>query len=370
VKILFFINGLTGGGKERQLIELMSGLISNSSIEFELIVMNKSIHYSLPDSVNVHYLIRKSNKDLSIFKSLISICSTYNPEIIHTWDTVTTFYSLPVCKIKGIKLINGSIRNAKPNKQLFGNALSKILFSLSNIVVANSKAGLSAYNIKPSKGFCIYNGFSQYRVENVEGRDKVRYSFGITNDYVVGMVGNFEVRKDFEAFIDVAIYMLNKRNDITFLTVGGGNELEKCKNMVPENLKKHILFVGEHKNVESIVNIFNIGVLLTNSQVHGEGISNSIMEYMALGKPVIATLNGGNSELITEKSNGYLIEDNNIKTIAEKIEYLIEKPDVAKQMGNVGIQTIKNDFSIYKMVTKYLSLYDYVLKEFTSQLVL
>ncbi len=138
MKILFFINGLVGGGKERQLIELMSGLISNSDIEFELIVMNKSIHYSLPKGVKVHYLIRKSKKDFSIFKSLINICSIYKPDVIHTWDTMTTFYSFPVCKMKGIKLINGSIRNAKPNKQLLGNVVSKILFSLSNIIVANS----------------------------------------------------------------------------------------------------------------------------------------------------------------------------------------------------------------------------------------
>ena len=65
---------------------------------------------------------------------------------------------------------------------------------------------------------------------------------------------------------------------------------------VPVHLKDKIIFLGKIANVENIINIFDIGILITNSKVHGEGVSNSIIEYMALGKPVIATRGGGTDQ--------------------------------------------------------------------------
>ena len=61
-------------------------------------------------------------------------------------------------------------------------------------------------------------------------------------------------------------------------------------------------YVIKTSNVESIVNTFTIGVL-NSASIHGEGISNSITEYMALGKPVIATDCGGNRELVEDGEN-------------------------------------------------------------------
>ena len=94
---------------------------------------------------------------------------------------------------------------------------------------------------------------------------------------------------------------------------------------VPVSLLNKIIFLGKRSNVESIINIFDVGILLTNSKVHGEGISNSIMEYMALGKPVIATRGGGTNEVVIEGENGYLIDPFNEDQLIEKIENVNEK---------------------------------------------
>ena len=58
---------------------------------------------------------------------------------------------------------------------------------------------------------------------------------------------------------------------------------------------------GKQKRVLNIVNIFDIGILATQQEIHGEGISNAVMEYMALQKPIIVTDCGGNRELVEEK---------------------------------------------------------------------
>ena len=110
--------------------------------------------------------------------------------------------------------------------------------------------------------------------------------------------------------------ILNNRKDVTFLVIGNGINLEKCRMKARGHEK--IKFLGFQNDIESIVNVFNAGVLLTNQDVHGEGISNSIMEYMALGKPVIATDGGGTKELIVDGKTGFLVQpkspDKNRKT--------------------------------------------------------
>src|SRR5690606_31004954 len=102
---------------------------------------------------------------------------------------------------------------------------------------------------------------------------------------VVGMVAAFSAFKDYKTFINAANIVLEKRNDVVFVCVGDGPKLNECKSIVQKNNSDKIIFTGKQKNVENIVNVFDIGVLST----FNEGISNSIMEYMALSKPVVVT---------------------------------------------------------------------------------
>ena len=72
-------------------------------------------------------------------------------------------------------------------------------------------------------------------------------------------------------------------------------------------------------SLESIINICHCGVLSTFT----EGISNAVMEYMALGKPVLVTDGGGSKEIVVDGKTGLLCEKRNAEDLAEKILYLI-----------------------------------------------
>ena len=85
--------------------------------------------------------------------------------------------------------------------------------------------------------------------------------------------------------------------------------------------------LGRQSDVESIINISNICVLTTNVKIHGEGISNSILEYMAMGKPVIASCGGGTNEIVEDAVTGFLISPLSPRELAEKIEILIDNPE-------------------------------------------
>ena len=346
-------DSLQCGGKERQLLELLQGLSTNN-IHFEVVSMKKDVHYEKFFSldIKIHFLVRKYMFDPTVFFRLCKICRKFKPDIIHTWDSLTSFYVTPIAKLLNIKLILGSIQSAPDSFDLFSLVwvIRLITFPFSDKIVSNSYAGLQSYKVK-KKSICIHNGFDQTRIRQCEDKDIVKRKFGINTENVVGMVASFSDFKDYETYISAAKMILENRSDTTFLAIGDGINLKKCK-------KKGfgfqgIKFLGLQNDIESIVNVFNVGVLST----YTEGISNSIMEYMALGKPVIATNGGGTKELVIDGVTGVLIEPESPDLMAEKIEYLIDNREISEEMGQKGKKRIETQFSIEKMAKTYYDLY-------------
>ena len=93
-----------------------------------------------------------------------------------------------------------------------------------------------------------------------------------------------------------------------------------------------------------------------------EGISNSILEYMALGKPVIATRGGGTSEIVIDNKTGFLISPSNPEELTDKIEKLLNNIDLREQMGMAGKERVKKIFSSEIMVSKYVDFYKTITK--------
>ena len=357
IRVIHFTDSLRAGGKERQIDELLKGLSTYKEIVCELAIMSKDIHYDAVNNldIKIHYLIRKSKKDPRILVKLYKICKVFKPDIIHTWDSMTSVYAVPIAKLLDVKLVNGMIRNAPEILKFFSKnyVRSKLTFPFSDVIVSNSYAGLRAYNVILREAVCIHNGFDHSRIENVRDKKSIKAIFMINTDKVVGMVASFSSTKDYETHISAAQMVLHKRNDVTFLAVGDGPNLERCKKLVNPQFKNKIKFIGKQQNVESIINVFDIGVLST----HGEGISNSIMEYMALGKPVVATYGGGTCELVLDGETGFLVPPCNSKMLAERIRQLLDDKKLSDKMGMAGKQRIKTGFSLEKMSNSFYDLY-------------
>jgi len=369
MKILFFIDSLTFGGKERRMIQLMKGLKLNRNVGFELVVMSNQIQYKeiFDLDIKIHYLIRKSKKDISAFHRFYKICKIYRPDIIHCWDSMTAVYAIPTCKLLKIKLVNGMVvdtpvRQNMSNKHWFR---ARLTFPFSNIIVGNSKAGLAAYGAPDNKSICIYNGMDLARFNKLTDPSFIRKEiFGDKSDdiFVAGMVAAFEIRKDYETLIKAAITLVSSNDKVRFILVGDGANFKEIKNRVPALLANKIIFLGKRVDVESIINIFDVGILLTNARVHGEGISNSIIEYMALGKPVIATRGGGTNEVVIDNENGYLIDSHRQDQLIERIEILMKNKNQSHNLGKNGNRQIEEKFDLKIMKDRYLEVYQKLLK--------
>jgi glycosyltransferase involved in cell wall biosynthesis len=366
--ILFFIDSLRAGGKERRFVELLKGLKSFPSIQFEIVVMSEDIHYREVFSLEkkIHFLLRKKKKDLSVFKKFYKICKLYKPDIVHTWDDMTAIISIPTCKLLNIKLINGMVADT-PVKRLLNKSwlMAKLAFPFSDKIIGNSKAGLTAYGAPSRKSVCIYNGLDFTRFENLNDANHFRKEiFGQINNgkVVVGMVAAFEPRKDYKTLIKGAISLLSSNASLRFVLVGNGSEFIELKNSVPAQFKDKIIFLGRRNDIESIVNLFDIGVLLTNSKVHGEGISNSIIEYMALAKPVIATRGGGTNEIVIDNENGFLINTKDSNEFINNLQRLIINKELRNQLGSRAFETAHQKFDLKKVTAEYVSVYQSLLE--------
>ena len=94
-----------------------------------------------------------------------------------------------------------------------------------------------------------------------------------------------------------------------------------------------------------------------------EGISNTILEAMASGLPVVATHVGGNPELIVEGQTGTLVPPANPDAMADALQRYIEDAALRREHGAQGRQRIEHEFNLDTMVQHYLSVYDGVIKE-------
>ena len=366
MRILLINDSLIRGGKERRMIELIKGLTVQKEVAVELILLSDVIDYPEIHDLDIplHILIRKPKKDPRVAYRIYKLARRFQPDIVHCWSSMATMFAIPATKALGAKLINANIADAPRNLKPWGKQLlrAKLTFPFSDIVLSNSKAGLVAYHAPRAKGRFIYNGFDFNRIKTLTDPAVVREKFALQTPFVVGMIAAFYDRKDYATYVRAAIEVATLRTDVTFMAIGEGPNLAACAAMVPPGLKDRIRFTGRQNDVESIIHTFTLGVLSTNMDVHGEGISNSIIEYMVLNKPVVATEGGGTNEIVFDGENGFLIPEKSPEVMAEKINYLLDHPEEAKRMGENGRQLIYEVFNLSDMTDRYCDLYAELLK--------
>lgn len=369
VKVLFFTNSLKSGGKERRLIELMGFLKSSGRYDILLVLNSPEIHYNSFNELGIEYKIldkKVNHKDPKIFISFYKIVKSFKPDLIHTWGDMQTFYALPSKIIKRIPLINSQIASAPPylNKFSFEHLVNTINFTFSDVILSNSNAGLKAYGVEGRKCKVIYNGINFDRFTNLGSKEDIRKSFAINTKYVVAMIANITHRKDYIRFSKVALNVLEKRNDVTFMIVGRIKD-EGLHNRILTllNGEEKVIITGRISNIEELVNAIDVGILLSDTQEHGEGIPNAVVEYMALAKPTIVNDAGGTKELVKKNETGYIVTNETEEEISVMLSTLLDNDELRIELGSKGQERIQGEFTIKKMGESFASLYFEVLKE-------
>jgi glycosyltransferase involved in cell wall biosynthesis len=356
IRILHITDNLGSGGKERQLVELLRGFNKIDGFINELVVLSDIIHYDEVRSlgIKIHIFRRSRQWDFRILEKLYRLARQYRPNIIYSWESMCSVYASPIALIFRSALVNGMIRNAPLSLNLKGYRRLLLTAPFSTVILANSLAGLKAYRVDGKKGLCIHNAFNFDRINNLPDVDDVKRSLDIRTKHVVGMIGRFNRDKDYSTFFKAAKSLCSERKDITFVAVGEGPDLESFRVRLKSDSEANIRILGVSKRVEEIIKTFSVGVLVSTN---GEGLSNVIMEYMALEKPVIATNATGNREIVKDGENGFLIPFGDENALASRIRELVDRPDIGSAFGRAGRALVEQKFGIEQMVQKHVELF-------------
>ena len=175
---------------------------------------------------------------------------------------------------------------------------------------------------------------------------------------VIGTVARLVPIKDQASMIKAFSILAGRHPDLKLRLVGDGplrTELQDLARSTGHG--DRVEFAGERNDVD--VQFDGLSVFLLSSL--NEGISNTVLEAMASGRPVIATRVGGNPELVVEGETGVLVDRQSSEDLARAIEVYLKNPDLLEAHGAAGRRRAIEHFSIPRMVEDYRQLYRSVL---------
>ncbi len=217
------------------------------------------------------------------------------------------------------------------------------------------KSFLKELKLPPKKIATIYQGV---QLEDFSAGPFPKYP-------VLGIVARLDPVKGHRYLIE-AVYLLKAVYPNLRLHVIGQEENIKVHELhaMAERLRvdSQIDFYGFQTNVSKVMNECTMGVV---SSIGSEAVSRVALEWMAAGRPVVATTVGCLPEVVQEGVTGYLVEPKDAPALAAAIAKLLHDPDKAKSIGGSALSRVKRHFAMSQFIDKTLDVYQAAMKELT-----
>jgi glycosyltransferase involved in cell wall biosynthesis len=359
-KVLLLAATLKNGGLERQLSLLATNLSAAWAPAVWTTEGGPFLEVLSSAGVPVVLEERRGRTDPGPFARLARGILRHRPDVVHAWHWMPAAVAAPVCRAAGIPFIDGTIRLGSPNPE-FGRPRAGTM-RLASLVVANSHAGLDAWGVGADRGRVVCNAFDPARRTLLDALptapDVAAAETG--RPFTVVMTGRMEPQKDFRGLIAAARLLVEEDGPGAwrFVLVGDGPEAEVLRREAADLSAAGVVeFSSPGLEVLPVVRSADAGVLLTDAALHAEGCSNSIMEYMACGLPVVAVDDGGNRELVEDGVSGLLVPGGDPLAVAGALAALRTGGDVRSRMGEAGRSRLFRDFSLEAMVRAYEDIY-------------
>jgi glycosyltransferase involved in cell wall biosynthesis len=240
--------------------------------------------------------------------------------------------------------------------------LERLTYYFSDVVMATNRSyaalAISRGGKHPDDVFVVRNGPDLETFRPVPSVSALKYG----KPYLVGYVGTMSVQEGLDLLLDVALHIKKLgRTDIHFTCVGGGPGLAALREMVvAKDLGDMVNFTGRLPDQQMLEVLSTADVCVNPDkpcEMNDISTMIKIMEYMALGKPIVQfDLKEG--RFSAQEASLYVSTEGGIPEFAEKILWLLNHPEERRRMGEFGQERVQQELAWQYSVTHLLAAYE------------
>jgi glycosyltransferase involved in cell wall biosynthesis len=225
----------------------------------------------------------------------------------------------------------------------------------------NRKAALNNYKLDPAKVVSIYHGIDVKRFDRRFDREAILAELGLNPaHFIIGTVGRLTAQKAHHIFLDAAALIKSRLQQAKFIIVGDGELRQELDRQAQKlGLAEDVLLTGYCSDVPRLLSVFDVFALSSNF----EGLPLSILEAMAMAKPVVATRVDGVPEAVADGETGSLVPPGDSVALAQAILRLAQNPSRAQALGHAARRRVEAMFRQDLMVAHTDQLYTRLLSE-------
>ncbi|HJP91473.1 MAG TPA: glycosyltransferase [Pyrinomonadaceae bacterium] len=370
-------HGFIEGGSERQMIQMVKLLRDSGDYDVHVAAVSSG-GVLTPDverlQLPIVYFPLTSFHDANTLRQtrrFVSYLKKHQIRIVHSHDFYSNIFAMSGSTLAGIRGRIASKRETTGTRTPRQTIIERYAFRLAHAVVANAaavKQQLVEQGVSGEKVEIIYNGIDLTRFQQNGHASEALQRLNLASVQgrpLITMVANFEFRiKDHPMLLRAAQRVKAEVPEALFVMAGEGELREQTQKLAEQlGLKETCLFVGRCASVPDLLAASDICVLSSQA----EGFSNSILEYMAAGRAVVATDVGGASEAILEGETGYLVKAGDDQAMAQRIISLLRDPDRRRTMGSNGRRLVEQRFSCESRLANTSALYQkFISTDFTD----
>lgn len=352
--VLFIARTMGLGGTENVVLQLCE-ILSDKANKI-VVCSSGGVHEKKLQEMGIkHYLIPDiaSKNPMDMLKSCRSIKSIIDKEqitIVHSHHRMAAFYAELVAPKSAVKVANA--HNTFTDKK----KLTQLAYRNTKVIAVGEmvKKNLAEYFGIPKEQICvIHNAVKTFdgNVVPVEALSQERTKGNV----LIGNIGRLSEQKGMTYFIEAAEITAKTHPEARFIIVGDGEERKKLYAQVKsKSLQDRVVFLGYRNDIQNVMSQLDFVVLSSL----WEGLPLTPIEAYSVGKTVIGTAVDGTPEIIRDGVDGYLVEPRNPTQLAEKMNELIENPEMRESMGIQAIKRYQDEFSFEKLSERYIAFYE------------